>query len=139
MATQVPIGMIDISRGGTCVETWTPIEVLRAMDDADMRKLLGEWDTKVKDWDPKKELAQRVATFRQRQKDGKVPADAKEPTQPGPSSEVDHEPAWQLLRRDVRPDHGPAGQGRDLGTRVTTTPSRTAPDAARPTSKRSPS
>jgi sialate O-acetylesterase len=89
MATQVPIGMIGISRGGTCVETWTPIEALRAMDNADIRKLLGEWDAKVKDWDPKKDLEQRVARFRQRQKDGKVPADAKEPTEPGIGPEVD--------------------------------------------------
>lgn len=89
MATQVPIGMIDISRGGTCVETWTPIEALRAMDNADIKKLLGEWDTKVKDWDPKKDLDRRVAQFRQRQKDGKAPADGKEPTEPGPGPEVD--------------------------------------------------
>ena len=30
MATQVPIGIIDASRGGTTVETWTPDPVLRA-------------------------------------------------------------------------------------------------------------
>jgi sialate O-acetylesterase len=89
MATQIPIGMIDISRGGTCVETWMPIEGLRALDNADIKKLLGEWDTKVKGWDPKKDLEQRVAQFRQRQKDGKVPADAKEPAEPGPGPEAD--------------------------------------------------
>lgn len=89
MATQVPIGMIDLSRGGTCVETWTPIEVLRAMDNADIQKLLGEWDSKVKEWDSQKDLAQRVAEFRQRQKDGKVPGNAKEPTEPSPGPEVD--------------------------------------------------
>lgn len=89
MATGVPIGMIDISRGGTCVETWTPIEGLRAMDNADIQKLLGEWDAKVKDWNPRQDLEQRVAHFRQRQKDGKAPADAKEPTEPDPGPEVD--------------------------------------------------
>ena len=29
MATNVPIGIIDASRGGTTVETWTPLDVLR--------------------------------------------------------------------------------------------------------------
>lgn len=89
MATQVPVGMIDISRGGTCLETWTPIDVLRAMDNTDIKKLLGEWDTKVKDWDPKKDLEQRVARFRQRQKEGKVPPDTKEPAEPGPDPAID--------------------------------------------------
>jgi sialate O-acetylesterase len=27
MATQIPIGIIDASRGGTCLETWTPLDV----------------------------------------------------------------------------------------------------------------
>lgn len=89
MATQVPIGVIDLSRGGTCIETWTPTADLRAMDDPDVAKLLGEWDAKVKEWDPAKDLAQRVEQFRRRQKDGKVPGDAKEPTEPGPGPELD--------------------------------------------------
>ena len=89
MATQVPIGIIDLSRGGTCIETWTPIEVLRAMDTTDIKRLLSEWDSKVKDWDPRKDLAQRVEQFRQRQKDGKVAANAKEPTDLSPGPEAD--------------------------------------------------
>ena len=89
MATNVPIGMIDISRGGTCVETWTPTEVLRAMDNADIGATLADWDAKVKAWDPKQDLEARIARFRQQQKDGKVAADAKAPTEPGPSPEVD--------------------------------------------------
>ena len=32
MATQVPIGIIDASRGGTTVETWTPDPVLRKIE-----------------------------------------------------------------------------------------------------------
>ena len=34
MASQVPIGVIDVSRGGTTVETWTPDPVLRKIDTA---------------------------------------------------------------------------------------------------------
>ncbi len=89
LATEVPIGMIDISRGGTCVETWTPIEVLRAMDNADTKRNLAEWDAKINAWDPKKDLENRIEQFRQRQKDGKVPADAKPPTEPGAGPAVD--------------------------------------------------
>jgi sialate O-acetylesterase len=89
MATRVPIGVIDISRGGTCVETWTPMEVLRAMDHDDIRQLLAEWDAKIAAWDPAQDLERRVAQFRERRREGKVPADAKEPTEPGPSPAVD--------------------------------------------------
>jgi sialate O-acetylesterase len=89
LATNIPIGMIDISRGGTCVETWTPIEVLRAMDNADIKQLLADWDAKVQAWDPKQDLEARLAQFRQRQKDGKLPAGAKEPTETRPGPDVD--------------------------------------------------
>lgn len=89
MATQVPIGLVDISRGGTCVETWTPMEVLRATDNDDIKKLLADWDAKVAAWDPAKDLEGRVAQFRKRQKEGKTPPGAKEPTEPGPGPAVD--------------------------------------------------
>ncbi len=89
MATQVPIGVIDISRGGTCVETWTPIDVLRSMNSDDTKKLLAEWDAKVAAWDPKKDLEGRIAHFRKRKDEGKTRPDEKEPTEPGPSPAVD--------------------------------------------------
>jgi sialate O-acetylesterase len=89
MAAQVPIGLIDISRGGTCVESWTPIEVLRSMDDPDTQKLLAEWDAKVATWDPAKDLEVRVEQFRKRQQEGKVPPDAREPAEPAPGPALD--------------------------------------------------
>lgn len=89
MATQVPIGLIDISRGGTCVETWTPIEVLRSMDNPDIKKLLADWDAKVAAWDPAKDLETRVEQFRKRQREGKVPPDAREPDEPAPGPAMD--------------------------------------------------
>jgi sialate O-acetylesterase len=90
MVTQVPIGLIDISRGGTCIETWTPIDVLRSMDNDDIGNLLGEWDSKVASWDPAKDLENRVAHFRQRQNEGKTPPGAKEPSEhaPGPAMDM---------------------------------------------------
>jgi sialate O-acetylesterase len=59
------------------------------MENDDIKKLLVEWDAKIAAWDPAKDLEGRVNHFRQRKKEGKVPADAKEPTQPGPSPAVD--------------------------------------------------
>lgn len=90
MAARVPIGLVDISRGGTCVETWTPIEVLRGSANDDTKRLLADWDAKVTTWDPVKDLEARVAQFRKRQQEGKAPAEAKEPTAhvPGPVADM---------------------------------------------------
>jgi sialate O-acetylesterase len=92
MATKVPIGIIDASRGGTTVETWTPHPVLRKIDSEQVRTLLAEWDQKVSDWDPQADLDRRIASYHQKvarlQKEGKeVPTDDKEPSdlRPGPA------------------------------------------------------
>jgi sialate O-acetylesterase len=92
MASQVPIGVIDTSRGGTTVETWTPAPVLRTIDTKEVKDLLAAWDKKVADFDPKKDLETRVQNHRNWVKDlenrgEKVPADQKEPTDlnPGPA------------------------------------------------------
>ncbi len=86
LATQVPIGVIDVSRGGTCVETWLPIETIRATDTPEVRASLAEWDAKVAAFDPQKDLEDRVrrnhewvARIKQ---DGKaIPADRTVPTE----------------------------------------------------------
>ena len=57
MASEVPIGIIDASRGGTTVETWTPNQVLRQMESPSVKTLLAEWDQKVSDFDPQADLA----------------------------------------------------------------------------------
>ncbi len=44
MASQIPIGVIDTSRGGTTVETWTPAPVMRTIDTEEVKDLLAEWD-----------------------------------------------------------------------------------------------
>ena len=43
-ASNVPIGVIDASRGGTTVETWTPMPVLRAMDSEPTKAKLAHFD-----------------------------------------------------------------------------------------------
>lgn len=61
MASEVPIGVIDASRGGTTVETWTPRAVLRSMIGEEVAAKLGEWDARVAAWDPKADLEARIA------------------------------------------------------------------------------
>jgi sialate O-acetylesterase len=83
MASQVPIGVIDASRGGTTVEAWTPLARLRALDEPYLRSKLADWDRRVATWDAKKDLEQRVAQNRrwveQQVAAGKpVPADRKQ-------------------------------------------------------------
>ena len=72
MATQVPIGIIDASRGGTTLETWTPIEVLRGMDTPEVKAKLAEWDEKVAAFDPQKDLEARIAAYEKRVADKKA-------------------------------------------------------------------
>ncbi len=95
MATQIPIGVIDASRGGTSLETWTPLEVLKATDTPEVKASLSEWDQKVAAFDPKKDLENRVKNFEARtvrmKAEGKaIPADRTAPTdlQPGPALDM---------------------------------------------------
>ena len=60
MAAQVPIGVIDASRGGTTVETWTPTPVLKKIETKEVKGLLADWDKKVTEFDPQKDLEKRV-------------------------------------------------------------------------------
>ena len=63
-ASQVPIGVIDASRGGTTVETWTPVAVLRKLDSEPTKAKLAKWDADVAAWDPKADLENRLAQHR---------------------------------------------------------------------------
>lgn len=84
-ATQVPIGIIDASRGGTTVETWTPNTVLKELEVEQVTTRLAEWDQKVSDWDSQADLDRRIKSFHQKvarfEKEGKtLPANEQEPT-----------------------------------------------------------
>ncbi len=63
---QVPIGVIDASRGGTTVETWVPDAVLRGMQTNEVSMLLTEWDDKVSAWDAEADLAGRVKRYNEK-------------------------------------------------------------------------
>ena len=67
MATRIPIGIIDTSRGGSVVETWTPLEVLKGIDAPEVRAKLAEWDAKVAEFNPQKDLEDRIKRFHDRQ------------------------------------------------------------------------
>lgn len=92
MASQVPIGVIDASRGGTTVETWTPISVLKKINTQEVGDLLAGWDEKVAAWDPQQDLEKQVQNHHNwvanMKKQGReVPADRTVPTElrPGPA------------------------------------------------------
>lgn len=95
MATRVPIGLVDVSRGGTSLMTWTPIEVLRKIDSPEVKSTLEEWDKKVAEFDPKKDLENRLKQYNNwaanMKAQGKpIPADRKPPTDllPGPAADM---------------------------------------------------
>jgi len=92
MASGVPIGVIDVSRGGTTVETWTPDSVLRKIDTPEVKTKLADWDEKVAAFDSQQDLEERIKRHHdwvaRMKKDGKqIPADRKVPSdlRPGPA------------------------------------------------------
>ena len=91
-ASKVPIGVIDASRGGTTVETWTPLAVLRQMDSQTTKAKLENFDNEVAQWDAEEDLKNRIAQherwIQQQTKQGnQIPDDRKNPPtdlRPGP-------------------------------------------------------
>jgi sialate O-acetylesterase len=53
-ASKIPIAVIDISRGGTCIETWLPINTLKATNTPEVKSKLTEWDKKIASYKPQK-------------------------------------------------------------------------------------
>ena len=95
MATQIPIGVIDASRGGTCIETWLPLELLKTIDTPEVKTALSDWDKKVADFNPQNDLEGRTKQFNDQtanlKKQGKaIPVNRKPPTdlRPGPALDM---------------------------------------------------
>jgi len=95
MASQVPMGLIDVSVGGTTVEAWTPEDVLKQIPGAETQEMMKEWADKIAAFDPKADLENRIATFNRRNESLKakgkpVPADQKPPSdlRPGPIADT---------------------------------------------------
>lgn len=95
MATQIPIGIVDVSRGGSSLVSWTPTEVLKTIDTPEVKATLAEWDKKVSEFNPQKDLDNRIKQYNdwvaRMKADGKpIPADRKVPSDlpPGPALDM---------------------------------------------------
>jgi sialate O-acetylesterase len=95
MATRVPIGLVDVSRGGTSLMTWTPMEVLRKINAPEVVRELAEWDRKVAEFDPEKDLENRIKQYHDwvaslKAQGREVPTDRQPPAevQPGPAEDM---------------------------------------------------
>ena len=95
MATQIPIGVIDASRGGTCIETWLPLDLLKTIDTPEVKAVLSDWDKKVADFNPQKDLEARIKQFHEQtagmKAQGKeIPANRTPPSdlRPGPADDM---------------------------------------------------
>lgn len=92
MAANVPVGLIDVSRGGTTVETWTPLSTLRELDGARTQQMLRQRDAAAAAWDAEADLQKRVADHQrwlqtQQEQHKEIAADRLEPPtdlRPGP-------------------------------------------------------
>jgi sialate O-acetylesterase len=84
MASQIPIGLVDASLGGTTVEAWISPETLNKMPEND--SLLQQWNNKVATYDPEKDLKEKIKNWEIRNaarlKEGLEPAP--KPTDPSP-------------------------------------------------------
>lgn len=116
LATQIPIGVIDASRGGTCIETWLPIEVLKATDTPEVKASLAEWDQKVGAFDPQKDLAARIEAHDKRvaarkAKGEAIPDDLKAPATPQPGPALDMNRPGNCYASMIAPMAGLAVKG----------------------------
>jgi len=116
MASQVPIGVIDASRGGTTVETWTPPEVLARIDAPEVKELLAEWEAKIAAWDPQADLEKRIQAHRRRMENLKrqgreLPKDSAPPTDLRPGPAMDHNRPGTCYNSMIAPIAGFAVKG----------------------------
>jgi len=114
MTSQVPIGVIDASRGGTTVETWTPTAVLEKIDTPEVAALLSEWQQKIAAWDSKQDLENRIKNHHNwvknmkkqgRKADRPIPDDLR----PGPA--MDHNRPSTCYNSMIAPIAGLAVKG----------------------------
>ncbi len=116
MATQVPIGLIDASIGGTTVETWTPEAVLQKIGGRETQEKLHEWRDRIAGYDAQDDLQKRIENYERRKKrlaeqGNPLPADSRPPSdlRPGPAADKNR-PGW-CYASVIRPLEGLAVKG----------------------------
>jgi sialate O-acetylesterase len=101
MASKVPIGLIDVSRWGTSVEAWTPRTVLAGIGSAAVKAVLAEWEQKVLNFDPQRDLESRIARYKRHHPDGTEP-----PAEPGPGPQADQNHPGNCYNSFIAPISG---------------------------------
>jgi sialate O-acetylesterase len=96
MASQVPIGVIDTSVGGSTLESWTPYAAVKTVEGAETRQWIADLEKYLAEYDPKRDLeerrAKKQAWIEMRTKAGMTPR-----------------PVNQILPADLLPPNIPAG------------------------------
>lgn len=96
MATQIPVGVIDTSVGGSTLESWTPFERVREVEGDETKEWVAEQEAYLAAYDPQKDLEERIqkkkAWIAMRTKGGNPPR-----------------PVNQILPSDLRPPNVKAG------------------------------
>ncbi len=116
MATQIPIGLIDTSIGGTTVETWTPEAVLRKIKGRETQEKLQEWKDKIADYDAHADLQKRIANYERRkqslaQQRNPLPASSKPPSDLRPGPVADKNRPGYCYSSVIRPLEGLSVKG----------------------------
>jgi len=116
MATQIPIGLIDASIGGTTVETWTPDAVLRMIEGRETREKLEEWHDKIASYDAHADLRMRIADYERRKeelaKEGNpLPASSQPPNDLRPGPVADRNRPGYCYASVIRPLEGLSVKG----------------------------
>ncbi len=116
MASQIPIGLIDVSIGGTTVETWTPQDVLAQIDGRETRDMLEDWADRIAAFDPQADLEKRIANYernkkRRAEQGNPLPADSKAPSDLRPGPAADRNRPGYCYASVIRPLEGLAVKG----------------------------
>ncbi len=116
MATQVPIGLIDASIGGTTVETWTPEAVLRQIQGQETRDKLQQWQDRIASYDAHVDLQNRIANYERRkqrsaEQGNPLPADTQPPSDLRPGPVADRNRPGYCYASVIRPLEGISVKG----------------------------
>ena len=115
MASQVPIGIVNTSRGGTTVEAWTPLAQLRRIDTPEVKARLAEADERLAAYSPEADLKKQIAKFEARvvqmKKEGKDTSKMQRPTTPNPGPSATHKIPGNCYSSVISPIAGFAVKG----------------------------